>query len=130
MSASGPKRTSHYFIVMPASARAAGTFGGGNGPDSIPTKVAFSESGANLAKLCWRTSISAGVICLFIFFSSSQFDLGAIGNGCSEVHLTRLFYMHLVSGECRLTLILYRLYLAWLKRCAGSEPPSIRFRGY
>src|SRR5262249_25998076 len=31
------------------------------------TKAALSESGATLAKLCWTSSISAGVICLFIF---------------------------------------------------------------
>jgi len=31
------------------------------------TKAALSEIGANLAKLCWTSSISAGIICLFIF---------------------------------------------------------------
>ena len=41
--------------------------GGGHGPDSTPTKVALSEIGASLAKLCWTSSISLGVICLFIF---------------------------------------------------------------
>jgi hypothetical protein len=46
--------------------------GGGHGPDSTPTKAAFSKIGANLTKLCWTSSISAGVICLFIFFSSSR----------------------------------------------------------
>src|SRR4029453_18743076 len=59
----------HYFIVTLASAIAAGIFGGGHGPGSTPTKVAFSEIGANLAKLCWRSSISAPVICFFLFFS-------------------------------------------------------------
>ena len=39
----------------------ATTRGGGE------TKAALSEIGANLAKLCWTSSISAGVICLFIF---------------------------------------------------------------
>jgi len=34
------------------------------------------------------------------------------------VHFASLFYMHLVSGECRPTVVLYRLYLTWLKRCA------------
>jgi len=28
--------------------------------------------------------------------------------------------MPLVSGECRPALVLYRLYLAWLKRCPGA----------
>jgi hypothetical protein len=64
----------HYFIVTLASARAAGMFGGEHGPDSTPTKAAVAEIGASL--LCWRSSISAGVICLFIFFSSSRFDFG------------------------------------------------------
>jgi hypothetical protein len=50
---------------------------GGHGPDSTPTKPALSEIGASLAKPCWMSSISAGVICLFIFFSSSRFDFGA-----------------------------------------------------
>jgi hypothetical protein len=31
----------------------------------------------------------------------------------------RLFYMRLVSGECRRALVLY-LCRAWLKRCAGA----------
>jgi hypothetical protein len=58
----------HYFIVTPAGATAAEMFGGGgHGPDSIPAKVALAEIGASLA-------ISAGVICLFIFFSTSRFD--------------------------------------------------------
>ena len=39
----------------------ATTRGGGE------TKAALSEIGANLAKLCWTSSISAGIICLFIF---------------------------------------------------------------
>jgi hypothetical protein len=43
-----------------------------------------------------------------------------LGNRRSEVFFARLFYMHLVSGECRLALASYRLYLAWLKRCAGQ----------
>jgi hypothetical protein len=64
----------HYFIVTLASARAAGMFGGGHGPDSTPTKATLAEIGASL--LCWRSSISACVICLFIFFSSSRFDFG------------------------------------------------------
>jgi hypothetical protein len=50
-------------------------FGGGNGPASTSTKAAFREIEANRAKLCWRTSISAGVICLFIFFSSSRYTI-------------------------------------------------------
>jgi len=37
-----------------------------------------------------------------------------------DVHFAGPFYMHLVSGECRLALVLYRLYLAWLKRCSGA----------
>ena len=43
----------------------------------ISDKAALSEIGASLVKLCWTSSISAGVICLFIFFSSSRFDFGA-----------------------------------------------------
>jgi hypothetical protein len=65
----------HYFIVTLASARAAGMFFGGHGPDSTPTKAALAEIGATLVKLCWWSSISAGANCLFIFFSSSRFDL-------------------------------------------------------
>jgi hypothetical protein len=61
-----------YFIATLASAIAAGMFGGGNGPASTSTKAAFPEIGASQAKLCWRSSISAGVICLFIFFSSAR----------------------------------------------------------
>jgi hypothetical protein len=34
--------------------------------------------------------------------------------------LAKLFYMHLVSGECRPAFVLYCLYLARLKRCAGA----------
>ena len=80
MSCAGNGTPTHYFIVMPAGAIAAGMFGGGgHGPDSIPTKPALSEIGASLAKLCWASSISADVICLFIFFSSSRFDFGATG---------------------------------------------------
>src|SRR5215831_4642276 len=52
----------HYFIVTLASAKAAGTFEGALGPDSTPK--------ASLVKLCRNSSISAGVIGLFIFFSS------------------------------------------------------------
>jgi hypothetical protein len=67
----------HYFIVTPANAIAAGMFGGGgHGPDSTAAKAAPTEIGASLAKLCWASSISAGVICLFIFFSSSRVVLG------------------------------------------------------
>jgi hypothetical protein len=62
----------HYFIVTLAGAIAAGMLGGGgHGPDSTPTKAAISKIVANPAKLCWMSSISAAVICLFIFFSSS-----------------------------------------------------------
>ena len=119
--ASVADRKMHYFIVTLAGAMAAGMFGGGgHGPDFTPTKAAFSEIGANLAKLSSTSSISAGVICLFIFFSSSRFDFGAIGNRRSDVHFASLFYMHLVSGDCRLAFVLYRLYLAWPKRCAGA----------
>src|SRR5262245_32216316 len=64
-----------YFIATLASARAAGMFGGGNGPASTSTKAAFRDIGANRTKLCWRSSISAGVICLFIFFSSSRYTI-------------------------------------------------------
>jgi hypothetical protein len=68
----------HYFIVMPAGAIAAGMLGGGgHGPDSTAAKAAPTEIGADLAKLCWTSSISAGVICLFIFLSLSRFDFGA-----------------------------------------------------
>ena len=74
--ASMPISKTHYIIVTLASARAAGMFGGGHGPGSTPTKVTCPEIGANLAKLCRRNSISAGVICLVIFFSSSRFDFG------------------------------------------------------
>src|SRR5262249_58308538 len=42
--------------------------GGGHGPDPTSTKAILSEFGTSLAKLCWTNSISAGVICLFIFF--------------------------------------------------------------
>jgi hypothetical protein len=71
------KTPRHYFIDMPAGARAAGMFGGGgNGPDSTAAKAAPTEIGAGLAKLCWTSSISAGVICLFIFLSISRFDFG------------------------------------------------------
>jgi hypothetical protein len=53
---------------MPAGAIPAGMFGGGgHGPDSTLTKPALSEIGANLAKPCWMSSISAGVI-LFVHF--------------------------------------------------------------
>jgi hypothetical protein len=52
----------HYFIVTLANARAAGTFEGALGPDSTPK--------ASLVKACRNSSISAGVIGLFIFFSS------------------------------------------------------------
>jgi hypothetical protein len=65
-----------YIIVTLASAMAAGIFGGGHGPGSTPTKTALSEIGVSLAKLCFTTSISAGVICLVIFFSSSRFAFG------------------------------------------------------
>src|SRR5215831_14370943 len=62
---------------MPAGAIAAGMFGGGgHGPDCTSAKAALSEIGANLAKLCWTRSISAGVICLFIFFSLHGLTLG------------------------------------------------------
>jgi hypothetical protein len=72
---------------------------------------------------------------LFIFLSSSRFDFGAIGNGRSKVHLTRFFYMHLVSGECRLALVLYRLYLGlaktvrWFRtaECPLSGATDVRF---
>ena len=68
----------HHFIVMPAGAIAAGMFGGGgHGPDSTAAKAAPTEIGAGLAKLCWMSPISAGVICLFIFLSLSRFDFGA-----------------------------------------------------
>jgi hypothetical protein len=36
--------------------------------------------------------------------------------------------MHLLSSECRPALVLYRLYPICLKRCAGAEPPNVRFR--
>jgi hypothetical protein len=56
----------HYIIVTLAGAIAEGMFGGGgHGPDSIPTKADLF--GASVAKLCFTSSISAGVICLFIF---------------------------------------------------------------
>jgi len=46
-------------------------------------------------------------------------------------HFANLFYMRLVSGECRLAFVLYRLYLAWLKRfaCAvrGSGTIAVLF---
>ena len=75
----------HYFIVMPAGAIAAGMFGGGgHGPDRTSAKAALSEIGASLVKLCWTSSISAGVICLFIFFSSSRFDFGATGENTEQ----------------------------------------------
>jgi hypothetical protein len=74
--AASVRSKTHYFIVTLASARAAGMFGGGHGPDSTPTEAALTEIEASPAKLCWRSSISAGVICLFIFFSSSRFDFG------------------------------------------------------
>jgi hypothetical protein len=51
--------------------------GGGHGPDSIPAKVALAEIGASLA-------ISAGVICLFIFFSTSRFDFGATSENTEQ----------------------------------------------
>ena len=50
----------HYFIVTLANARAAGTFEGALGPDCTPK--------ASLVKACRNSSISAGVIGLFIFF--------------------------------------------------------------
>ena len=79
----------YYFIAAQAGATAAGMFGGGgHGPDSTPTKAAFCEIGASQAKLCWRSSISAGVICLFIFFSSSRLDFG-FGNPRSYVERSR-----------------------------------------
>jgi len=68
-----PKPPLHYFIVMLASAIAAGMcIAGGNGPASTPTKVVLSETGASLPRLSWTSSISAGVICLFIFFSHKE----------------------------------------------------------
>jgi hypothetical protein len=36
----------------------------------------LSEIGSGLAKLFWTSSISAGVICLFIFLSISRLDFG------------------------------------------------------
>src|SRR6516225_4154065 len=58
---------------MLASAIAAGMcIAGGNGPASTPTKVVLSETGASLPRLSWTSSISAGVICLFIFFSHKE----------------------------------------------------------
>jgi hypothetical protein len=38
----------------------------------------------------------------------------------SVFHFANLFYMHLVSGECRPARVLYRLCRTWLKRCAGA----------
>src|SRR5262245_41537724 len=56
-------------------------FGGGNGPASISTKMTLSEIRASLATLCWTSSISAGVIGLFIFFSFPRYTvtLRAVG---------------------------------------------------
>src|SRR5215471_15499197 len=99
---------------MLASAITAGMFSAdGDGPASTPTKAALSEIGASLERLCWTSPISAGVICLFIFSPPSHF--GVIGNRRSDVHFASLFYMHLVSGECRLAFVLYCLYPAWPK---------------
>src|SRR5262249_39210853 len=61
------KATPHYFIATLAGAIGAGMLWLHHGPPSTSTKVTLSEIGASLAKLCWRTSISAGVIGLFIF---------------------------------------------------------------
>jgi hypothetical protein len=66
LSCAGDGTPTHYFIVMPAGAIAAGMFGGGgHGPDCTSAKV-LSEIGASLANLCWTSSISAGVISLAI----------------------------------------------------------------
>src|SRR5262249_47972226 len=44
------------------------------------TKAALSDSGANLAKLCWTSRFPpVSFVCSF-FFSSSRFDFGAIEN--------------------------------------------------
>src|SRR5262245_24535317 len=103
----------HYFIVTLASAKAAGTFEGALGPDSTPK--------ASLVKLCRNSSISAGVIGLFIFFSSYRLDVGVGSSANKETgDFAHLFYMRLVSGECRRASALYRLYrLEW--RRGGSE---------
>jgi len=75
----------NYFIVTLAGAIAAGIFGGGgHGPDSTPTKAALSKIAARRAKLCWWSSVSAGVICLFISFSSSSSPLRGLHLGHSE----------------------------------------------
>src|SRR5262245_41646869 len=39
-------------------------------------------------------------------------------------YFANLFYMRSVSGKCRAALVLYRLCLAWLKRCAGAAVRS------
>jgi hypothetical protein len=70
---------------MPAGAIAAGMFGcGGHGPDCISAKATLSDIGASLAKLCWTSSISVDVICLFIFFSFPRFDFGATGERAEQ----------------------------------------------
>ena len=75
----------HYIIVTLAGAIAEGMFGGGgHGPDFIPTKADLF--GASLAKLCFTSSISAGVICLFIF--SFLFGVLTVGSFCSRFILT------------------------------------------
>jgi hypothetical protein len=73
---------------MPAGTIAAGMFsGGGHGPDCTSAKSALSEIGASLAKVCRTSSISVGVICLFILFSSSRFDFGAAGENTEQVQV-------------------------------------------
>jgi hypothetical protein len=88
VSCAGNGTPTHYFIVMPAGAIAAGMFGGGgHGPGCTSAKAALSEIGASLAKLCWTSAISVGVICLFILFSSSRFDFGAAGENTGQVQV-------------------------------------------
>ena len=69
-------------------------FGGGNGPASTSAKVTLSEIGASLVKLCWTISISAGVICLFIFFSSYEDSFFS-----SPLTKTHFFTLGLLGGD-------------------------------
>jgi len=118
----------HYFIVTLASARAAGMFGGGNGPASTSTKVVLAEIGASPANLCWRSSISAGVICLFIFFSSSRFDFGpSVTKETDDPAI-----IELLNGAVILVVRLRQIcrgahHAEWVEGTGGSGFPDGRF---
>ena len=103
-------------------------FGGGNGPASTSTKVVLAEIGASPANLCWRSSISAGVICLFIFFSSSRFDFGpSVTKETDDPAI-----IELVNGAVILVVRLRQIcrgahHAEWVEGTGGSGFPDGRF---